>query len=87
MFAIVVKHCVIKIYTCMLGYVIIHLFWLCWVFVAGCRLSLVAATVSYSSLQCVSFSLQWLLSFEAWILGTRASAGTARGLISCGTQA
>ena len=26
MFAIVVKHCIIKTYTCMLGYLIIYLF-------------------------------------------------------------
>ena len=27
-------------------------FWLCWVFVAACRLSLVVASGGYSSLQC-----------------------------------
>ena len=86
MFAIVVKHCIIKTYTCMLGYLIFY-FWLCWVFVAGCRLSLVAASVSYSSLPCMSLSLQWLLLFEARILGTQASVGEAYGLIRCGTQA
>ena len=36
-------------------------FWLCWVFVAARGLSLVTASRGYSSLQCVGFSLQWLL--------------------------
>ena len=36
-------------------------FWLCWVFVAACRLSLVAVSVGYSSLSCMGISLQWLL--------------------------
>ena len=36
-------------------------FWLCWVFVAARRLSLVVASEGYSSLQCAGFSLQWLL--------------------------
>ena len=36
-------------------------FWLCWVFVAVRGLSLVEASRRYSSLQCMGFSLQWLL--------------------------
>jgi len=36
-------------------------FWLCWVFVAVLRLSLVAESGGCSSLQCLGFSLQWLL--------------------------
>ena len=39
-------------------------FWLHWVFVAVHRLSLVAASGGYSSLQCAGFSLQWLLVAE-----------------------
>ena len=35
-------------------------FWLCWVFVAACGLSLVAARGGYSSLRCMGFSLLWL---------------------------
>ena len=31
------------------------MFWLCWVFVAACRLSLVAARGGYSSLWCSGF--------------------------------
>ena len=37
-------------------------FWLHWVFVAECGLSLVVASGGYSSLRCVGFSLRWLLS-------------------------
>ena len=36
-------------------------FWLHWVFVAAHGLSLVAPSGVYSSLQCMGFSLQWLL--------------------------
>ena len=39
-------------------------FWLRWVFVAVCGLSLVAASGGYSSLRCAGFSLQWLLFVE-----------------------
>ena len=35
-------------------------FWLHWVFVAACGLSLVATSGGYSSLRCAGFSLQWL---------------------------
>ena len=44
-------------------------FWLLWVFVATCRLSLVAASRRYSSLQCMGFSL-WLLLL--WSTDSRA---------------
>ena len=56
-------------------------FWLCWVFVAAHRLSLVEASGSYSSLWRAGFSLRWLLllrstgsrrtGFSSW--GRRAS--------------
>ena len=55
-------------------------FWLWWVFVAACRLSLIAASGGYSSLQCAGFSLWWLLSL--WSTGSRYT-----GFSSCGTQA
>ena len=61
-------------------------FWLHWVFIAGLRLSLVAASGDYPSLQCASFSLRWLLSCVAWVLGHSGSVVVARGLrcsISC----
>ena len=55
-------------------------FWLHWVFVAVRRLSLVAASGGYSSLQCVGFSLWWLLLLQ--------STGSRRvGFSSCGTRA
>ena len=46
-------------------------FWLCWVFIAVHRLSLVAASGGCSSLPCVGFSLWWLL---LWSTGSRAWA-------------
>ena len=47
----------------------IYYFWLRWVFVAACGLSLVAVSGGYSSLRCTGFSLQWLLFF--WSMGSR----------------
>ena len=44
---------------------IYYFFWLHWVFIAECRLSLVAASWGYSSLWCVGFSLQWLLLLQS----------------------
>ena len=55
-------------------------FWLCWVFVAVCGLSLVAASRGYSSLWCAGFSLRWLLLL--WSTGSRHM-----GFSSCGTWA
>ena len=54
-------------------------FWLCWVFVAAHRLSLVAASGGYSLLRCTGFSLQWLLLL--WSMGSRRT-----GFSSCSTQ-
>ena len=78
-------------------YLFIHSFiiWLRWVFVAAHRLSLVAASGSYSWLWCVGFSLRWLLllwstgsrhvGFSS--CGTRASVVVAHRLSSCGSWA
>ena len=63
-------------------------FWLRWVFVAVCWLSLVAASGGYSSLRCAGFSLRWLLLLQSKgsrragfsSCGTRASVVVARGL-------
>ena len=55
-------------------------FWLRWVFVAACGLSLVAARGGYSSLQCAGFSLWWLLSL-------RSTSSRRAGFSSCGSQA
>ena len=54
--------------------------WLCWIFVAVRGVSLVAASWGYSLLQCVGFSLWWLLSL--WSRGSRRA-----GFSSCSTQA
>ena len=54
--------------------------WLCWVFIAACGLSLVAASGGYSSLRCMGCSLRWLLLLQ--------STGSRRvGFSSCGTWA
>ena len=55
-------------------------FWLRFVFVAACRLSLVAVSRGYSSLQCTGVSLRWLLLLQS--TGSRCA-----GFSSCGTQA
>ena len=55
-------------------------FWLRWVFVAACGLPLVAVSGGYSSLQCVGFSLQWLLLLQS-------TASRRTGFSSCGSQA
>ena len=54
-------------------------FWLHWVFVAVCRLSLVAASRGYSSLWCMGFSSWWLL---LWTTGSGHV-----GFSSCGARA
>ena len=54
-------------------------FWLCWVFVAACGLSLLAASRGYSLLRCAGL-LQWLLLL--WSTGSRCV-----GFSSCGTRA
>ena len=55
-------------------------FWLHWVFVAACGLSIVAASGGYSSLRCAGFSLRWLLLL--WSTGSRRM-----DFGSCGTWA
>ena len=54
-------------------------FWLCWVFVAAHRLSLVAASGGYSSLQFMGFSLWGLLLLN--------STGSRVRINSCGSWA
>ena len=56
------------------------IFWLHWVFVAVCRLSLGAASRGHSSLQCAGPSLQWLLLLQS--VGSRCA-----GFSSCGMRA
>ena len=55
-------------------------FWLHWVFVPACRLSLVVASGGYSSLWCAGFSLRWLLLL-------RSTGSRHAGFSSCGTWA
>ena len=55
-------------------------FWLRWVFVVPHRLSLVAASRGYSSLQCAGLSMQWLLLL-------RSTGSRHTGFSNCGTQA
>ena len=55
-------------------------FWLHWVFVAAHRLSLVAESRGYSSLQCAGFSLRWLLLL-------RSTGSRRAGFSSCGSRA
>ena len=54
-------------------------FWLGWVFVAACRLSLVVESRGYSSLQCAGFSLLWLLLL-------RSTGPRHPGFSSCSMQ-
>ena len=67
-------------------------FWLHWVFVAACGLSLVAVRGGYSLLQCTGFSLPWLLLLQS--MGSRCTGFSSCGsqvlerrLSSCGTRA
>ena len=53
-------------------------FWLCWVFVAVCKLSLVVESRGYSLLRCAGFSLRWLLLL-------RSTGSRRTGFSSCGT--
>ena len=55
-------------------------FWLHWVFVAACGLSLVVSSGGYSLLRCTGFSLRWLLLLRS--MGSRRA-----GFSSCGSRA
>ena len=56
-------------------------FWLHWVFIAACGLSLVMASGGYSSLQYAGFSLQWLL-----LLQNTGSRHTGSVVVVCRLQ-
>ena len=64
---------------CSLLFILFIYFWLRWVFVAACRLSLVVSR-GYSSLRCAGFSLRWLLLLQS--TGSRHA-----GFSSCGMRA
>ena len=73
----------ILLYSLLCFFFLINLFiqfWLCWVFIAACRLSLVEASRGYSSMRCAGFSLRWLL---LW----RSAGSRCAGFSSCGTRA
>ena len=75
-------HCTDTFFCFVLFYkfILFFQFWLRWVFFVVCRLSLVAVSGGYSSLQFAGFSLQWLLLFQ--------STGSRRtGFSSCGLRA
>ena len=55
-------------------------FWLHWVFVAACGLSLVTVNGGYSWLWCAGFSLQWLLLLRSMGSRRMGSVVVARGL-------
>ena len=55
-------------------------FWLGWVFIAACELSLAAASSGYSSLWCVGFPLRWPLLL-------RSTGSRHMGFSSCGSRA
>ena len=62
-------------------------FWLRWVMVAVCGLSLVAVSRGYSSLQCTGFSLWWLLLLQSMGSKYTGSVVAAHGLSSCSAWA
>ena len=69
------------------NYLFIYIyFWLRWVFVAACRLSLVAVSATLHcgarASNCGGFSC-----CGAWALGVRASVVVAHGLSNCGARA
>ena len=62
-------------------------FWLCWVFVAACGLSLVVASGGYSLCGVRASHCSGFFCCGARALGMWASVVVARGLGSCGTRA
>ena len=73
-------------------FIYLFIYWLHWVFVAACGLSLVAMSRSYSLLWFAGFSLQWLPLL--WSMDSRHSGFSSCGswalehrLSSCGAQA
>ena len=77
------------VFVLFLFYLFIYLFiyWLCWIYVAACRLSLVPASGG-ATLRCGARAshCRGFSCCRAWALGARASVVAARGLSSCGSQ-
>ena len=61
-----------------------YFFWLCWVFIAACRISLVEASGGHSTCRWCAFHCS-SFSCGAQALGTQASVVVAQGLRSCGS--
>ena len=68
------------IYLFIYKFILFIYFWLCWVFIAVCGLSLVVVSGGYSSLQYVGSSVLWLLLLQS--MGSKHV-----GFSSCGTWA
>ena len=61
-------HTILNCYCLLFFFLFLFIYWLCWVFVAPCGLSLVVASGGYSLLRCAGFSLWWFL---LWSMGSR----------------
>ena len=61
-------------------FILLIYFWLHWVFVVACGLSLAVASGGYSLLRCLCFSLWWLLLL-------RSTGSRCTGFSSCGSRA
>ena len=77
------------LFFCLFVFLIFNFFWLCWVFVAACGLSLVAASGGYSSLRCVGSSLLWLLLLQSTgprVCGLQQLQHAGLVVVVCGFQ-
>ena len=74
--------CVLRcwLYICFFCENSLFYFWLCWVFVAACRVSLLAVNGGYSLLQSKIFSLWWLLLLRSTGSRYQGSVVVAYGL-------
>ena len=75
--------CLLACLCIYINYLLIYLliyFWLCWVFIAAHRLSLVATSGGYTFLWWGSFSLQWLLLFTSGVAAPELSCTSTYGI-------
>ena len=63
-------------------YILFIYFWLCWVFLAAHRLSLVATNGGYTFLRWGGFSLQWLLLFTSGMVAHELSWTSTCGIFT-----
>ena len=73
-----VRYRVYIVYNFLNKFILFIYFWLHWVFVAECGLSLVAGRGGYSLLRYTDFSLQWLLLLQS--TGSRCTAFSSCGM-------